>query len=189
MSMSPYEDEAIENEQEQLIVQRTDFAPIDKKDSPSAWRNFCNGFRNFLGFKSADLVERFAEARVRKEEYTNDATMLQAKADYELKMAEAQKLRSEAKKIDAEAETIANKNLDSQVATLLKEHTREEAEEKLLDIIRRIELENGGCVEIDLDDSQKTDVIVEVPPLTINVEVKIPEAVKTSSPEQGTPDA
>ena len=189
MSIPPYENEAVENDQDQLTIQRTDFAPTDKKDPPSAWRNFCNGFRNILGFKSVDLAERFAEARVTKEEYANDATMLQAKADFELKMAEAEKLRSEARKNDAEAEAIANKNLNSQVAVLLKDHTREEAEDLVLDIIRRIEIENGGRVESDLDPLQKTDVIAQIPPLKIDVGIIPPGPVETSPPEQNNPEA
>ncbi|KAA0132092.1 hypothetical protein FYZ48_28680 [Gimesia chilikensis] len=182
MSMSPFEDGAIESEQEQLTVQRTDFAPIEKKDSPSAWRNFFNGVRNLFGFKSIELAERFAEARATKEEYANDATMLQARADYELKMAEAKKLRSEAKKIEVETEVIANKNFDSLVAELLKKHSPDEAEQKVLDIIKRIELENGGCVEFDSGDPPKTDVVVEVPPLKINVSINTPPAVETHRP-------
>ncbi|QDT42353.1 hypothetical protein Pan241w_24360 [Gimesia alba] len=154
MSMTPFEDDpVIQQEEEQLVIQRTDLAPIEKNDPPSRYQRFLNQVRLFLGMKPLDLARRFTEARVRKEEIENEVKLIQAKADYELKMAEAVKLRAEANQIKSEIKLPESDSDDPQLATMLQNHTPEEAMKKLQDIIDQIQIQHGGQVDLKLPKS------------------------------------
>lgn len=159
MSMVPHE----ENE---LVVQRTDLEPFNRKDARSIWETFLDGIRATIGLKPLYLAERWAEAKVRQEEADATARLMEAKAKYELAAAEARKLQLEAEaayaKGMAEADRIQIQNSllakasNPLAAELLAAGTRDarEAFEYMNRVIQQIEM-HGGVVEIELPTSDE----------------------------------
>lgn len=146
MNLIPQGDDPTVEDEEQAVVQKTDLAPISKDDPPSKWKEFLNTIRTFVGMKPLYYADRFAEARVQEIEIENQIKLIQAKGDYELKMAEAAKKRAEAKKIESEIPQPTTSE-DPQIATLLKDHTIEEAWGMVQDLMNEIQLRRGS-VEI-----------------------------------------
>jgi hypothetical protein len=150
----------VPQDENQLVVQRTDMVPIDTKDSRGRWQRFIDGLRQHIGLKPLNLSERWAEAKVRQEEVGAEARLLAAKADYELKMAQArqievetnglqaknqasvEKLRAEASASDASARLV-NELLDA------RKNGTDAALENLSLSITQIQL-HGGSVEFGL---------------------------------------
>ena len=136
----------------------------DARDSRSGWQKFIDGLRQSVGLKPLYLAERWAEAKVRQEEIDAEARLLEAKANYELAMAEVRKMEREGQSKQQIDEAIAGfirsqtdtpeivlsiiQNL-SDASTLAPG----EALANLEDVIKRIEL-HGGAVEVDLPDEK-----------------------------------
>ena len=146
-------------DQDKVVVQSTQLAPIDPNDSRSVWRRFVDGVRQTIGLKPVYLAERWAEAKVRQEEIDAESASLAAKANYELAMALVRKM---------ERESESQQELDSAVADYIRSQTdspdivlsviknlrnsksqsSEETLEYLRDVTKRIEFQ-GGTVEIE----------------------------------------
>ncbi len=77
------------------VVQQTQLGPSDPKDERNWWHKFVNFLRQNIGLKPLYLAERFAEARVRKEEVEAEKTLLEAKSIYEMTVATAKKIELE----------------------------------------------------------------------------------------------
>jgi hypothetical protein len=137
MSLTPYDEGSV-------VVQRTDLRAITSPEvsaKPGAWRAFCNGLRNLFGRRSVELGERYLKAKVRQEEVEAEARLMQATADYELKMAHVRRL-------DAETDQSLRR-VDSltKILALAKNEKPEAAMARLEEIVRQIEMA-GGAIEI-----------------------------------------
>lgn len=84
-------------EEQKAIVQKVSVQPVEPNDPPGAWRCFGSYLREFFGFRSLELAERYGRAKVELEESKGKATLLEAQSIYELRMAEAEKLRLESR--------------------------------------------------------------------------------------------
>ena len=126
---------------------------------------FIDSLRQTVGLKPLYLAERWAVAKVRQEEVNVDATLLAAKAQYELATAEARRIELEAQakyeKSMAEAERIRIFNelaataSSSLVANILSANTQtpDGALHNLMQVIQQIHM-HGGMVEMELPQSE-----------------------------------
>lgn len=149
MSMTPYEDEpAIQQDEEQSIVQRTELAPINKEDPPSKFRKFLDTIRTFVGMKPLYLSERYLESVVQEKEIDNAVKLLEAIGNYEVKHATAEKIRDQNKTSEPETTPKQPIATDKQVDNLLKKHSPEEAMKMLQDVMDKIQYTYNGRVEL-----------------------------------------
>jgi len=156
---------------DQVVAQRTEFQPIDRRDPPGRWRRFVDFLRVNIGLKPLDLAERWAEAKVFTQEVEAQARLYQAKAEYERVMAEARRIEreskakaerdgAEAKRLRAQArQATADARTREKAARLIAAGNRspEEAAAKLRAIIEQLELLHGGRVEFQLPEPPDED--------------------------------
>lgn len=152
-------------EETKLPVQRTDYGPRNLRDRPSWWRRFCDGVRQTIGLKPLYLAEEFARAKIDREraaaeqerasgrarEMEAAAKLVEAGAQYQLARAKADAIgRGEAELKPGSRDD----GVDDLVRTLLagRRMSPGDAQQQVLDAIKRIELQ-GGSVEIDVSDT------------------------------------
>lgn len=144
----------------ELIIHKTQLSPDDPKDKRTTWQKFVDGLRQTIGLKPLRLVERWAEARVRKDEVETELRLLEAKGKYEFLMARVRKMDRESLSAqgltEAKADFIRSKStlsgdVPDALKTLIDSASSDPADtlEELKDVIRRIEIQ-GGTVEFDL---------------------------------------
>jgi hypothetical protein len=146
-----------ERPSDELVVQESVLRPINPQDKPSRWKRFLNGLRTTIGLKPLYLAERFATAKVRKEEIDNDIKLVNAKLEFQKTMAEMRRLERESKSKSAETKAKTKKiQVETQIQEWALEQLKaknlspEEAANHLAEIIQKIELIHGGRVEIPL---------------------------------------
>ena len=161
----------------EIVAQRTEFKPLDRRDPPSRWRRFVDFLRVNIGLKPLHLAERWAEAKVFNEEVEAQAKLYQAKAEYEKVLAEAHRIERESKakaeKDEAEAKRLraqarqeaADARIREKAARLMEASnlSPQEAIERLLAIREQLELLHGGRAEFQLPEPSDEDEGAERP--------------------------
>jgi hypothetical protein len=158
MSLVPYEDP------EPVIIHRSELKPSDPSDPPSRWRQFLDAVRAAVGLKPLYLCERWAEARVRKEEVKtesdeldNEIKLLKAKQEYELITAKVREQDAKTKQIEAKTLGMRAQTRLMEKAAKAAQISPAEADAWLASIKQRIELEHGGHIEVELPEPPSAD--------------------------------
>jgi hypothetical protein len=157
------------NEPESMTAQKSDLVPSRPTDSPSSWYRFLDSVRALLGAWPVHLGQRWAVAKIRKQEIDpesraieNRIKFMNACREYEETMARAEQIRlqaaTDAKKGEAIADHIAAQTRSLKADARMKEliiqmvraekMTPAEAQEWVVSVVERIRT-FGGSVGIE----------------------------------------